>query len=417
MMTRGLARVGLFLLASMSVPGPAHGDEGLWTPDHFPRQLVKERYGVEIGDAIVDRAIHAVVSFSTDGGSGAFVSASGLIAIKHGYTKMCLHDLREARRTAGRFARFCLDQALRKAIPLFDRLYCRPLDEAGQYDYVERGYLARTQEEELRCPGLEVTQLVNVSDVTASVRARLAALPAGTSAQDRQQAEDKACRELEAPCRSTPGQSYKVAGLFGGSRYELHRSKRYSDVRIVFSAERHMADFGDLQDHMTFPDHDFKTAFVRAYENGHPAHTPDHLPFSVRRLKEGDLTLMVANPGLGRSDLASALERSREMTAAWVTSALELRGILAQIAAQRPRLAPSSTSTTRTRPSSPIRAACAISRPRSSPVGRRSNESWCGSSSAAGIPGCRRSSGRWPRPPWPTTPTWPSASGWCPSWP
>jgi hypothetical protein len=321
-------------------PPRTAAEEGFWTPDSVPRKVVKDRYGIELGEALIDRAAHAAVRFSTDGGSGALVSPHGLIAIKHGYSKNCLHAVRETRRTAGRFARFCQDQAVRKAIPLFDRLYCRPLDRAGDYDFIERGYLAHTQEEELRCPGLEVTRLVEVSDVTAAMRQTLAALAAGASPRDRTQAEGKAQQGLEAACQRRPEDSCQVAALFGGSRYQLYRSRRYSDVRLVFAAERHMADFGDLQDHMTFPDHDFKTSFMRAYEDGRPARTPRHLPFSIRRLREGELTMMVAHPGTQRGYLPTALERSRDGVTAQLARMFELRGILSQIASQRPSLAP-----------------------------------------------------------------------------
>jgi hypothetical protein len=332
-----LALAGLVLGAALPRAG---ADEGFWTPDGFPRKLVKDRYGVELSDALLHRAARAAIRFSSDGGSGALVSPHGLIAIKHGYSKGCLHAVREARRAAGRFARFCQDQAVRKAIPLFDRLYCRPLDRAGDYDFIERGYLARTQEEELRCPGLEVTRLVEVSDVTAAMRAAMAALPDGASPADRTRAEQKAQQRLEAACQRRPEDSCQVATLFGGSRYQLYRSHRYSDVRLVFATERHMADFGDLQDHMTFPDHDFKTAFMRAYEGGRPARTPQHLPFSIRRLREGELTMMVAHPGTPRGFLPSALERSRDSAAAQLSRMFELRGILSQLASQRPSLAP-----------------------------------------------------------------------------
>ena len=338
-----LLSVSLSVLLSFLVlgwaPPRAGADEGFWTPDRFPKKVVKDRYGVELSDAILDRAAQAAVRFSSDGGSGALVSPHGLIAIKHGYSKGCLHNVREARRTAGRFARFCQDQAVRKAIPLFDRLYCRPLDRAGDYDFVERGYLARTQQEELHCPGLEVTSLVEVSDVTAAMQKTLAALPAGASPSDRRAAEEQAQRALQAACQRGPEDSCQIAALFGGSRYQLYRSRRYSDVRLVFATERHMADFGDLQDHMTFPDHDFKTAFMRAYQNGRPAETPQHLRFSIRRLREGELTMMVAHPRIQRRELASRLERTRDSTAAQLSRMFELRGVLGQIAAQRPSLA------------------------------------------------------------------------------
>lgn len=55
----------------------------------------------------------------------------------------------------------------------------------------DESYLARTQEDELRCPGLKVTRLVEVTDITATMKVTLASLPVGASARERRAAEEK----------------------------------------------------------------------------------------------------------------------------------------------------------------------------------------------------------------------------------
>jgi hypothetical protein len=53
--------IALGVLLFAPPPPRAVADEGFWTPDRFPRQLVKDRYGVELGDALLDRAARAAV--------------------------------------------------------------------------------------------------------------------------------------------------------------------------------------------------------------------------------------------------------------------------------------------------------------------------------------------------------------------
>jgi hypothetical protein len=326
------------LLLLVLAPIPARADEGFWTFDRFPRQLVKTRYGVEVSDAVLRRAAFAAAEVS--GQTGAFVSGRGLVAVKHGTIKPCLHALREGRRSSGRFIGFCRDTAIRRAVPLFDRLYCRAVERAGDYDYVEHGYVARSPDHELRCPNLWVDRLTEIRDVTEQVQARLASLPAGLPPDQRTTARWKLLNELQSQCAG-PEHTCQVASLHGGSRYELHRSRRYTDVRLVFAPDRRVADFGDLQDHLNFPDHDFKTAFVRAYERGQPAETPEFLRWSTRRVPPGELLLAVGHPApASRYQLASGLERERDKLLASLSARRELRGLLLQIASQRPSMAP-----------------------------------------------------------------------------
>jgi hypothetical protein len=326
----------LTVAAMVLLAGTARADEGFWTFDHFPRQRVRQRYGVEVDDQVLAHVARAAINFH--GSTGALVSPRGLVAIKHGTLKTtCLHALREGRRTAGRFASWCQDQALRQAVPLFDRLYCRPLERAVEYDYVERGYLAATPRDELRCPNLSVSSLLDVSDVTGRVRAAMAR----AAPDKRPAAELEVVREIERECEGEAGIRCAVASLHGGTRYQLHRSRRYDDVRLVFASERRAADYGDVPDEMTYPDHDFKTAFVRVYQDGRPASTPTYLRFSTRLPREGELTLMAGHPRESlRHGLASQVQRQHDFTEAALENELEQRGLLSAIAAQRPALAP-----------------------------------------------------------------------------
>jgi hypothetical protein len=323
-------------LASTALAGGARlaaADEGFWQPGRFPHQRVKDLYGISVDDAVLARAARSAVVIA-GGGTGAFVSPGGLVVLKHGQVKPCLDELRAARATASRFAGLCEDRVLRAAVPLLDRLYCQPLERSAELNYVARGYLARTRDQEARCSNLTVDALVRVEDVSQTVWADLAAAPADRRAEATRAIQ----RRMQTSCERAANAGNKgvllcrVISLYGGSRFERHTIHRYQDVRVVFAPESDVADLGDIRDHITFPDHDFKVAFVRVYDGGRPLATPDHFRWSGRRLREGELTLMVNHPGRTlRRAMPPRLVMEREIAALSLHTIAEVRGLLTEI--------------------------------------------------------------------------------------
>jgi hypothetical protein len=317
----------------LAVIGPAIAiaDEGFWGVDHLPLARVKERYGVTLDPAVLRHA--ALATVDTAMGAGGFVSPQGLVIMKHGAVKPCLHSLRDARKTTGHFASVCRDMALRAALPLLDKLICAPLDRAVAFDYIENGFLARSQKDELRCPSLRVSALAGIDDVTQEVQAELARAPL----EKRPQTERAIRTRIEGACRKEAGLICRLVKFYDGARWELHRTRDYEDVRVVFAAERKIADVGDLQDHITFPDHDFKAAFVRVYDHGRPLATPSYFRLSPRLPAEGELLLMSGYPGpTGRHAPARQLEFRRDIAAIAGTTQAEVRGIVTELIARRP---------------------------------------------------------------------------------
>src|SRR5690242_15452489 len=68
--------------------GTASADEGMWTFDNFPFELLQERYGVRIDDAWLERVRLGTVRLS--GCTGSFVSPNGLILTNHHCVADCL---------------------------------------------------------------------------------------------------------------------------------------------------------------------------------------------------------------------------------------------------------------------------------------------------------------------------------------
>lgn len=76
----------------------------------------------------------------------------------------------------------------------------------------------------------------------------------------------------------------------------LDQSRRYTDLRVVFAPEFRIAHFGADQDKFTYPRYDLDIAFLRAYENGKPAATPQYLKWSAEGVKDTELVFVAGNP-------------------------------------------------------------------------------------------------------------------------
>jgi hypothetical protein len=253
--------IAIALLAVLAaVPAP-RADEGMWTFDNPPRAQWKERYGFEPTDAWLDhlRLSSVRIVDGPSGGTGAFVSADGLLLTNQHVTAGQL----QKSSTAGR-------------------------------DLVRDGFFARTRADELKCPDLEALVLVSYEDVTDRVQS--AAKP-GASDADAAAARRAAIAAIEAAAANSAELRSTVVTLYSGGEYWLHRYKRYTDIRLVFAPEEQIAYFGGDYDNFTFPRHDFDVAFLRVYENGRPAAIQHYLRWSTTGPSDGEFVVLSGVPG------------------------------------------------------------------------------------------------------------------------
>ena len=188
-------RRGILILAVLALAAAAGADEGLWLFDRLPSALLKARYGFTMSD---DWALHVMYSSVRFGGaSGSFVSPEGLVLTNHHVGQGALQSLSTKDR-----------------------------------DLMKSGFYARTRAEELKCPGLELTVLQEIEDVTAKVRGAEAAdmTPAQAAA-----ARDAAVARLEREAAEKTGLRCTVVTLYSGGMYHLYKYKVYTDVRLVFA--------------------------------------------------------------------------------------------------------------------------------------------------------------------------------------
>ena len=245
----------VFLLICLS--SPANADEGMWTFDNFPKAKVKAAYGFEANDIWLGQVMRASARIGA-GCSASFVSPAGLVVTNH----HCVHDCLESISTAKR-------------------------------DLASAGYYARNAADELRCPETEIHQLLEIKDVTAAVNLATKGFK-GTKYHHALKAEQA---KLEKQCQIDANTRCDFVSLYRGGQYRLHRYRRFDDVRVVFAPEKATAFFGGDPYNFTFPRFDLDVSFLRVYENGKPAATPEHFTWAKNLPPEGTLTFVSGNPG------------------------------------------------------------------------------------------------------------------------
>lgn len=297
-----LARGVCAALSLIALTGSAIAEEGMWTFDNFPTARMQSEMGWAPDRAWLDRALAGTARIEGVC-SAATVSDDGLVLTNHHCVRDCVQDL-----------------------------------TTPQTDYIANGFSARARNEERRCQGMAVQRLLAVSDVTARIDGATLNVPAGGFAR----ARDGEIARIERACvGDTAGKRCEVVPLYDGGRYGLYEYKRYEDVRLVFAPEFPMAHFGGDPDNFNFPRYSLDVSFLRLYENGAPAATPEHLSMRFTPLEEGEVVLVSGNPGATSRLLTTAqLAFQRDYFLPWrIENLAELRGRLHAFAALGPEQA------------------------------------------------------------------------------
>jgi Peptidase S46 len=286
-----MKRISL-LLALLAPLASARADEGMWTYNNFPKDKVKQKYGFSPDDKWLD---HLRLSSARIAGgcSASFVSPAGLVMTNH----HCAHS--------------CIEQL-----------------STPEKDFVKSGYYAKTQNDEVKCPEIEINQLVEISDVTA----RINQATKGLADQKYNEAEKAEMSKIEKECATSDAVRCDVVSLYHGGVYNLYKYKRYQDVRLVFAPEFAIAFFGGDPDNFNFPRYDLDVSFLRVYENGQPAKMEHFLKWSPAGVKEGDLTFVSGQPGgTSRALTVAQLEYTRDVAIPdRLLRLAELRGLLTE---------------------------------------------------------------------------------------
>ena len=254
-----IKRLFLCALACITI-STATADEGMWLPS-----LIKERikdmrrmgFKLKADDVYSDKKASlkdAVMQFG-GGCTGEFISPEGLLLTNH----------------------HCGYASIQKL-------------SSVEHDYLTDGYWAKSRNEELHVPGLTISLLERMEDVTGRIAA-------GESKEEiiAQASKGKGCRASIEP-------------MYYGNQHYLFVYRVYKDVRLVGAPPSSIGKFGGDTDNWIWPRHtgDFSMFRVYADANNEPAdYSADnvpyrpkrYLPISTKGVEEGDFTMIYGFPG------------------------------------------------------------------------------------------------------------------------
>ncbi|TWT68186.1 Peptidase S46 [Crateriforma conspicua] len=269
-----------------------YGDEGMYLFNDLPKETLKSRHDFEITQAWADHLRLSSVRFNS-GGSGSFVSSDGLVLTNHHVASDTLHKLSTPER-----------------------------------NLIDDGFTARSIDEELKAPDLELNQLHSIENVTDRVNA----------AVDDDADPETAFKQRRAIIATIENESFESTGfrsdvitLFGGAQYHLYRYKKYTDVRLVWAPETAAAFFGGDADNFEYPRYNLDATLMRVYEDGKPAKLEHFLAWNDQPLQGGELVFVSGNPGrTQRIYTVDALRYLRDDRLPYVLDYLRRKEILMQ---------------------------------------------------------------------------------------
>ena len=249
--------------------------EGMWVPVLIGKNMEEmQRMGLQLSADDLYHEIQAslkdgIVRFGR-GCTGSFISPEGLVLTNHhcGYGQIQMHS-------------------------------------SVENDYLTHGFWAGSREEELPNPGLTITILVRMEDVTDRVTD---ALDPGMTEAARAQAVRNVSRLIAEEAREDGRYEAQVNPFFYGNEYFLFVYEVFRDVRLVGAPPSSIGKFGGDVDNWMWPRHSGDFALFRVYagednapsdynENNVPYRPAHYFPVSNRTPVEHDFTMVYGFPG------------------------------------------------------------------------------------------------------------------------
>jgi peptidase S46-like protein len=174
-----------------------------------------------------------------------------------------------------------------------------------EHNYLEDGFWAKTMKDELPNPGVTVTLISRIEDVT---EAALKGVTEGMDKRTRQSAIDKNLDEIKKTAAKAAHEDVMIRPFFKGNQYFMFVTVTYRDIRLVGAPPSSIGKFGADTDNWVWPRHtgDFSMFRIYAGKDNLPAgysednkpYKPKHfLPISIDGVADGDFTLIFGFPG------------------------------------------------------------------------------------------------------------------------
>ncbi len=174
-----------------------------------------------------------------------------------------------------------------------------------EHDYLTNGFWAMSPAEELPNPGLTVTILKRMEDVTDRV---LKGVSDEMNGSQRQKIINDNIAEIQKEAVRDNDFQASVRPFFMGNQYFLFINEVFYDVRLVGVPPSSIGNFGGDTDNWMWPRHtgDFSIFRIYAGRDNKPAgyskenvpYKPAyHFPVSLKGVREGDFTMVLGYPG------------------------------------------------------------------------------------------------------------------------
>ena len=183
-----------------------------------------------------------------------------------------------------------------------------------EHDYLKDGFWAMSKAEELPNPGLTVSFLEYMTDVTDEV---LKGYKPSMTEEKRIELVAKNSKKIEEKAvKGNKNLKANVKPIYYGNQYFLFVYKVFTDVRLVGAPPSSIGKFGGDTDNWMWPRHtgDFSIFRIYAGEDNEPAaYSENNVPYRPKRhfkvnakgIQEGDFTMVYGFPGTTREYLFS----------------------------------------------------------------------------------------------------------------
>ena len=183
-----------------------------------------------------------------------------------------------------------------------------------EHDYITDGFWASNMSGELACPGLKVTFIVRMDEVTGRL---LEGFSGDLDAEGVEQLKSANRKKIEEEYKANyPNLGIQLKAFNYGNQYMVIVTKTYTDVRLVGAPPAAIGKFGGDTDNWVWPRHtgDFSVFRIYAGSDNEPAEysagnvpfkPAHHFPISLDGVHEGDFSMVYGFPGRTEHYLSS----------------------------------------------------------------------------------------------------------------
>ncbi len=272
----------LFLVALcglLMTPVSALADEGMWLLPFLKDKNIQDmkRAGFKLSAediySVNKHALKDAIVIFGGGCTGEVISSNGLILTNHhcGYGTIQSHSTVEN-------------------------------------DYLQHGFWAQDYKQEIPSPGLAVTFIRKIVDVTPQI---MEGTTEDMNAEIRDSIMGVNYEELVEQYKDAENKNIRVniTPMFGGNQFILFVQERFGDVRLVGAPPSSIGKYGGDTDNWMWPRHTGDFALFRIYANADngstadyeesnvPYKAPKHLTISTKGIKKGDFAMIMGFPG------------------------------------------------------------------------------------------------------------------------